>query len=136
MKPWIVSVLAGVVLTHHVRASGATMIDISTTDEGVSYAMHDYNYRTELSFQRAEELEAWMQKHYAEDKQKGPGVWLRPDDRTTFKTVFDLMLRFKGTNLEVMLLEGKVGNDRMVATWRLEEFKVNKMAPDKPEKVK
>jgi hypothetical protein len=72
--------------------------------------MHDYNYRAELTFKAAEELEAWMRKHYPEgNKETGPGVWLRPDDRTTFKTVFDLMLRFKGTNLELMLLEGKAG---------------------------
>src|SRR5215204_797178 len=101
------------------------MIDVTTTDDAVSYEVRDHNWRTKESFKSAQQVEAWFRNRKVYEKVEEV-VIIQPDDRTAFKTVFELMLRLKESEMKWVTVDGKVDGQRLAVTWLRNEMKVHK----------
>lgn len=96
MKTALFIILLVLSLARHACASGSPAITITTADTGVSYRLVDPNFRNDKDAKTLDEVEAWIVealKH--EPKLAHRIVLVFTDDRTTFATVLDLLLRFK-----------------------------------------
>jgi len=93
MKTTLLLILFVLSLYGSAHGSGPTTVDITTTDAGVSYTLHDYDMRMEKDHQTPDEIETWIRTH-AEGR-KDQLVVVCPDARTTYKTVFEMLSRLK-----------------------------------------
>ena len=121
MKAALLILLAVLSLADFARASGAPAIDIITTEAGVSYIYHDYNRRLEKHPKTLDEIETWLRADLEEAKE---AVIIRPDARTSFKAVLDVLLRLKAAGVKwyiVMNYEGEVTRSVVGNTDKIEE---------------
>ena len=108
MKTALLLILFVLFLNGRAHGSGPTTVDITTTDEGVSYTLHDYDMRIEKDHQTPEEIETWIRTH-AEGR-KDQLVVVCPDARTTYRTVLEMLRRLKAvgvTQYTVATYEGR-----------------------------
>ena len=93
MKSTLSIVLLALALVRTVCASGPPDIFISTAEAGISYRLVDHNRRSEKETKSLEETVAWIAGRVSEGE--GAVIMIYPDDRTSFRTVLDLLRRFK-----------------------------------------
>lgn len=132
MKIAHVLILLLLSLTNSAHASGPITIDINTTDAGVTYDLHDYDLRVEKDRQTPDEIEAWIRKRIAELPQHL--VVIQPDDRTAFKTVFEMLRRFKSAGVNqfaVVTHEGANVHSVIGSTDKISSTKIDVAPPRK-----
>jgi biopolymer transport protein ExbD len=88
MKATIVSVLFAMALTSFSRANSVIIIDITTTDAATTYAVNNQQ-KTPI------EIEAWFREVIKQFGAGGDPIIVRPDKRTSFSTVYDILRRLK-----------------------------------------
>lgn len=74
------------------RANSLIIIDITTTGAGTSYRLNNQP-------KSAPEIEGWLREAIGKNGNGDP-VFIRPDDRTAFKTVLDMLQRFKAAGVK------------------------------------
>ena len=109
MKTAVFLILAVFLSMTSARASGPTTIEITTTDEGVTYTVHDYDARIKNERQSPEEIEAWIRKYHPQRPDEL--VVVRPNDRTPFKTVLEFLLRLKNAEVKQYAIASDDGTD-------------------------
>jgi biopolymer transport protein ExbD len=75
------------------RANSLIVLEIRTTDAGISYTINNQQRNTPA------EVEAWLRLMVSEFGDADP-VLIRPDERTSFKTVLDMLQRFKAAGVK------------------------------------
>lgn len=94
MKTALLSVVLAFSLTGYLHASGAVTIEITTTDAGTSYTLHKQGYYADMAVATLPEIEAWLRGAIKQIGDREP-VLIYADDRTPFRTVMDMLRRFK-----------------------------------------
>ena len=131
MKTALLLILFVLSLNGRTHGSGPATVDITTTDAGVSYTLHDYDMRIEKDHQTREEIETWIRTH-AEGR-KDQLVVVCPDARTTYRTVFEMLRRLKAagvTRYTVATYEGRNIHYLIGATGKIVS-KITDAAPPK-----
>jgi biopolymer transport protein ExbD len=85
-------------MTGSAFASGPTTIEIATTDDSVAYTLHDYDTRKEKKNITPGEIEEWIKETHPQ--RRNELVIIRPDDRTAFRIVGDMLRRLKSAGVE------------------------------------
>ena len=98
MKTALLIVLLALTLAHPASASGPPDIFITTAEAGVSYRLVDWNRRSEKKAKTLEEAGAWSSDRVKEGA--GDVFMIYPDDRTSFRTVLDLLRRLKSAGVK------------------------------------
>jgi hypothetical protein len=93
MKTTLLIVLVALCLARPAQASGPPDIFISTAETGISYRLVDHNRRSEKQAKTLEEVGAWSSDRVKEGA--GDVFMVYPDDRTSFKTLMDVLRRLK-----------------------------------------
>jgi len=117
MKTTLLLILFVLSLYGSAHGSGPTTVDITTTDAGVSYTLHDYDMRIEKDHQTPDEIETWIRTH-AEGR-KDQLVVVCPDTRTTYQTVFEMLNRLKAAGVKrfaIVTHEGQTTHSLIGAT--------------------
>jgi biopolymer transport protein ExbD len=83
-------------LAARAAASGAVTVTIATTESGARYALHEQGWSDEGETMKLEEIESWMR---ANQKLASELVIVYPDERTSFKTVLELLRRIKSAGV-------------------------------------
>ncbi len=78
-------------------ASGPPLIKVTTADAGVSYHLENLNARTEKDAKTLEEVEDWLRELLKVSQEDL--VVIYPDERTSFRTVSDLLRRLKAAGV-------------------------------------
>ena len=99
-KPFLLLIFLSLLLLVNGKAlgSGPVEITISTTDSGIAYTMHDPGYRVRMPNPTLDQIEAQLKAHPDDDDTYNTLVTIYPDDRTSFKTVLDLLRRVKAAS--------------------------------------
>jgi biopolymer transport protein ExbD len=117
MRTALLLILFVLSLNSSAHGSGPTTVVITTTDAGVSYALHDYDMRIEKDPQTPDEIETWIRTH-AEGR-KDQWVVVCPDARTTYRTVLEMLSRLKAAGViqfAVVTYEGRNTHSLIGAT--------------------
>ena len=99
-------------LACHVFASGPPDIFIASADTGMSFRLVDHNRRSKAAAKTLEEVEAWIRDRVEEGA--GEFVFINPDSRTSFRTVFDLMRRLKAAGVKHLVVSANESNEDAV----------------------
>jgi len=112
--------------------SGPTTVDITTTDAGVSYTLHDYDMRMEKEHQTPDEIETWIRTHA--EKRKDQLVLVCPDARTTYQTVFEMLNRLKAAGVKqfaIVTHEGQITHSLIGVTDKISSDRFEDTPPKK-----
>ncbi|MDB6170930.1 MAG: hypothetical protein JWL59_241 [Chthoniobacteraceae bacterium] len=132
MKTALLLLLLMVLLNGAALGSGPTTIDIATTNAGVAYVLHDYDMRIDKDHQTPDEIETWIRTH--SEGRVGQVVVICPDERTTYKTVFEMLRRLKAAGAQQFIVATREDvTDYMLlgTTDKIRSFKDGTVAPPK-----
>ncbi len=93
MKTVLFILLLTISLAAYACASGPPAIFVATTETDISYHLVDHNRREEKMAKTLEDVETWSSDLVKENAAEL--VMIYPDDRTSFRTVLDLLRRLK-----------------------------------------
>jgi hypothetical protein len=93
MKTAICALLFLLSLASTLRASSPIFIDFTTNDDATTYTV---NHRQ----MTPAEIEAWFRETVRLFGDRRPPTILRPDKRTSFSTVFDILRRLKNAGVK------------------------------------
>ncbi len=98
MKTALLILLFALSLAGHARASGAPSIEIITSDAGIGYTLHKEGYGISKETMTPDEIETWLRAHSDHTREL---VIIYPDDRTSFRTVRDILRRLKSAGVRM-----------------------------------
>jgi hypothetical protein len=93
MKATICAVLFALSPASCSRANSVIVIDITTTDVATTYAVNNQQ-------KTPTEIEAWFHEVIKQFGADGDPIIVRPDKRTSFSTVFDILRRLKAAGVK------------------------------------
>ncbi|RYD79257.1 MAG: hypothetical protein EOP84_13270 [Verrucomicrobiaceae bacterium] len=86
------------------------MVHITTADEGLSFRLQNINHRTEKKVKSLDEVETWL-REVCDDKNQGDIVLIYTDNRTSFKTVSDVLRRLKASGVKQYVVTAVESSD-------------------------
>ena len=98
MRTALLIVFLALCLTGCAHASGAVTIEITTAAAGPRYTLHKRGYGSDMEVKTPEEIEAWLRGAI---KQIGENevIFIYADDHIPFRTVVDMLRRFKAAGV-------------------------------------
>jgi hypothetical protein len=111
MKTVFLAIVFGLTFASPVRASSEQLIVvIKTTDSGISYALDKTMFNLEGNPKTPDEIEGWLREAIKKIGDR-EAIWIHPDDRTSFKTVQEMLNRFKAAGVKRFVVMTSFGAD-------------------------
>jgi biopolymer transport protein ExbD len=98
MRIALLSLLFACCLVARAAGSGAVTVRITTTDSEVTYSLHPSGWSEKGQIMKPDEIESWIR---ANRKLASELVIVYPDERTSFKTVLELLRRIKSAGVRM-----------------------------------
>jgi hypothetical protein len=125
MKTVFLAIVFGLTFAGPVRASSEQLIvKIRTTDSGISYALDKTMINLAGDPKTPDEIEGWLRGAIKKIGDR-EAIWIHSDDRTSFKTVLEMLHRFKAAGVKRFVVVTDWGADSVsVLTGSCDEIRV------------
>jgi biopolymer transport protein ExbD len=125
MKTVFLAIVLGLTFARPVRASSEQLIvKIRTTDSGISYALDKTMISLAGDPKTPDEIEGWLREAIKKIGDR-EAIWIHSDDRTSFKTVLEMLHRFKAAGVKRFVVVTDWGADSQpVLTGSCDEIRV------------
>lgn len=111
MKTVFLAIVFGLTFARPVRSSGEQLIvKIRTTDSGITYALDKTMINLVGDPKTPDEIEGWLREAIKKIGDR-EAIWIQPDDRTSFKTVQEMLHRFKAAGVKRFVVMTDLGAD-------------------------
>jgi biopolymer transport protein ExbD len=111
MRTTLLVVLFALSFARGALASGPPSVEIITTDAGIRYVLHKQGYGAIMEDKTPGEIEAWLREWIGKVGEREE-IWLHASERTSFRSVMEMLRRFKAAGVKQFLLctdpKGKV----------------------------
>jgi biopolymer transport protein ExbD len=135
MKTVLLAILFGLTFASSVRANSEQLIvEIKTTDSGTSYALDKTMFNLDGDPKTPDEIEGWLREAIKKIGDR-EAIWIHSDDRTSFKTVLEMLHRFKAAGVKrFVVVTGSGADSQSFLLGSCDEIRLLKTSPAPPRK--
>ncbi len=129
MKTILLVLLLALSFAREGCASGPLTVEIMTTDRGVSYTLEKYGLRLDGDPKTPDEIETWLRGAV---KAMGDRevIFIHPDDHTSFKTVQEMLRRFKAAGVKRFVVwTGAPNGPNSTLSGSLDDLRLSRLPP-------
>ena len=125
MKTVLLATLFGLTFALSVRAcSEQLIVEIRTTDSGISYALDKTMFNLDGNPKTPDEIEGWLREAITKIGDR-EAIWIHSDHRTSFKTVLEMLQRFKAAGVKrFVVLTGSGADSNIVLSGSCDEIRM------------